>query len=194
MTIEQLSGVRIVITLSEKDMELFSLEYDNICFEDETFQKVLKRLIKLAQERITIPMQNKTLFIEALERLGGCVLLITILPRDKTGAKRYRLKQSSGSIMFSFENSDDLTDCMVQLYKNGFRLLRGEVFNTSNEYNLIINPSNSRSHQVLSVLSEYSAKQTESKIKIAAVREHGTSLAAGFPVMKIGSAFAEKRR
>lgn len=193
MTIEQLSDTRIVITLSEKDMELFSLKYDNISLEDETFQKILRRLIKLSQERLSIPMQNKTLFIEALARLGGCVLLITIHPRSSS-AKRYRIKENSTGIMFSFKNSDDLTDCMVQLYKNGFRLLRGEVFSTSNEYSLILNPHNNKSHLALNVLSEYSAHQTESKIKIAAVREHGTPLAAGFPVMKIGSIFAEKQR
>lgn len=193
MTIEQLSSVRFVINLSSDDMKTFSLDFENICFENPYFQKVLKRLLKLAQERITISMLNKALYIEALERLGGCVLVITALPRGESAQKRYRLKRSGGAVMYSFECSDDLTDCMAQLYKNDCRLLKGEVFSTDGGYRLIISSGFSIfSRRAKGVLSEYSEKITENEIKIAQVREHGSVLADGFPVMKIGEAFAEK--
>ncbi len=192
MTIEQLSGVRLVITLSQDDMRGFALDYTNIFFEDETFKKVLRRLIKLAQERVSISIKNKTLFVEAIERLGGCILVITVLPKHGSSGRRYRLKYSNCPVMFSFENADSLTDCMAQLYKNGFRLLRGEVFSTQDGYGFIVRPCQSRLSRVLGVLSEYSVGKTENEIKIAEVREHGRPLATGLPVMKIGSVFAVK--
>lgn len=193
MTIEQLSGVRFVINFSQDDMKAFSLDLGSICCENPYFQKVLKRLLRLAQERITISLRNKALCIEALDRFGGCVLVITALPRGEAAQKRYRLKHNSGAVMYSFESGDDLTDCMAQLYKNNCRLLKGEVFRTDGGYRLIVSSGFSIfSHQAKRLLSEYSKKVTENEIKIAQVREHGSVLADGFPVIKIGEAFAEK--
>ena len=193
MTIEQLSGVRLVISLSQEDMKGFALDYSNIYFEDEIFKKVLKRLIRLAQERITISIKNKTLFVEAIERFGGCLLVITVLPKHGSSGRKYRLKHSGSPIMFYFDSADALTDCMAQLYKNGFRLLRGEVFSTGSSYGFIVRPCQSRIDRAFGLLSEYSSGKTENEIKIASFREHCAALVSGFPVMKIGSAFAVKK-
>lgn len=192
MTIEQLSASRLVITLSKKDMNAFALDYNRIDIEDEIFQKVLKRLITLARERITISLKNKALLVEAIERFGGCILLITVTPKYGVGAKRYRIKRSSGEIMLTFDSADDFTDCMVQLYKNGFRFLRGEVYRTDSRYSLIIKPSGKGTSRILGIMSEYGSTLSENEIKISLTREHGNAISAGFPVMKIGSVFALK--
>lgn len=193
MTIEQLGGARLAITLSKNDMKAFSLEYSNICFEDKIFQTVLKRLLKLARERVSISMRNKALFVEALERYEGCILLITVLPRSGVRPKRYRVKHGR-AVMFSFENSDDLTDCMVQLYKNDLRFLKGEVFRAEDGYKLIIEHDLGLfSRRALGVLSEYCSQVTKNDMQIAQAREYGDSLTSGFPVLKIGSVFAGKQ-
>lgn len=192
MTIEQLSASRLVITLSKKDMSAFALDYKSIRLEDEVFQKVLKRLVALARERIAISLKNKALFVEAIERFGGCILLISIMPKYREGRKRYRLKKDSDEIMLSFDCADNFTDCMVQLYKNGFRFLHGEVYRTDQSYSLIIKPDVKASHRALGLISEYSSEVSKNEIKISLAREHGTKLASGFPVMKIGGIFAVK--
>ncbi|MCQ4023040.1 MULTISPECIES: hypothetical protein [unclassified Ruminococcus] len=190
MTIDQLSATRLVIVLSKKDMGVFALDYNSIYLENEIFQRVLKRLVAIARERITIPLQNKALLVEAIERFDGCILLITVLPKHGVAAKRYKLKRGVGEIMLSFACADDFTDCMAQLYKNGFRLLRGEAYRNNGEYNLIIAKALKLSSRALGLMSEYSSDVCENEIKISLTREHGARLAAGFPVMKIGEVFA----
>ena len=190
MNIEQLSPARFVISLSKEDMTAFALDYNNICREDAVFQKVFKRLVALAAQRITIPLKNKSLLVEAIERPCGCILIITVMPRHSACAKRYRVKAADESIMFSFDCADDLTDCMAQLYKNGFRCISGEVYLYDGDYYAIIKSGAKCPRRALGLLSEYGSEPNENALKISFIREHGSRLAAGFPVIRIGAAFA----
>lgn len=190
MTIEQLSGVRIIITMSQQDMGTFALEYENIIYEDKTFQKVLRRLLALAKERLDISLKNKTLLVEAMSRHGGCILLITLLPRRAHSGRRYRLKQDGEMMVFSFKKCDDMIDCLTQLYKNDLRFIKGEVFQSADSYDFIVSTGYSCTDRALGILSEYSTASSDNEIQIAHIREHSKLILSGFPVMKMGRVFA----
>ena len=189
MNIRQLSSSRFIIILSKEDMGAFNLSIEKIHSQDREFQAVMRRLIAIAGDRVSFSLKNKGMYIETLHRAEGCMLVVSVSPKRSLGRRRYKIKES-GSVMFTIDSADALTDCMAQLYKNGFGGLRGENRYTDGRYCVIVSPGGQRAHLALNVLSEYSVDRTKEKIKIAAAREHGAVVAAGFPVMRIGRCFA----
>lgn len=188
MNIRQLSSSRFIIILSKEDMGAFKLSAEKMNPDDREFQSVLRRLIAIAGERVSISLKNKSMCIETLHREEGCMLIVSVYPKRSLGRKRYKIKEG-GSVMFTLDSADAMTDCMAQLYKNGFGSLRGEILHMDGSYCVILAPCGQRTHMALNVLSEYSIGSTKDKIKIAQVREHGTLVSSGFPVMRIGRYF-----
>lgn len=189
MNIRQLSSSRFIIILSKEDMGAFNLSAEKMNSQNREFQSVLRRLIAIAGERVSVSLKNKSMCIETLHREEGCMLIISVYPKRSPGRKRYKIKEG-GSVMFVFDGVDAMTDCMAQLYKNGFGSLRGEILRLEGNYCVITTPGGQRIHMALDVLSEYSISSTKDKIKIAQVREHGAVVSSGFPVMRIGRCFA----
>lgn len=191
MTIEQIDEKRIIIALCKKDMEILSLEYETMGFKDPYSRRVLKNLLSLAGKRTGMAVHDHTLMVETLPYDKGCIIVVTLI-KDKNKCKRYRIKNSdkilkSKKLMYAFENSEDFLTCTMNLYKCGTLLMGSKAFELNKKYYLIVK-SKECPLKALTVLREYSCKETKNKLQIAYITEHGNIVADNHAILRIGSA------
>ena len=106
MTIELLDKGTILVSLCAKDMDAYSLNFD-----EETAkcpEKGLKRLLYQIGETCGLDHSGKSYLIEALPSRGGCLLIISIC-RAKY-RKKYRVKRERRAQLYVFFDADAMLD------------------------------------------------------------------------------------
>lgn len=190
MTIEQLDETRVLIALGKDDMHILSLEYSTMGFKDPYSRRVLKKLLALAGAKTGLTVSNRTVMVEALPYDKGCLLVLTLVPKEN-GPKKYRIKRSQTSTMYCFENSEALLGACEQLYLGGFLLTGSIVWEHKNKYYLIVKPSIAIAEKALFTLREYALVETTKKTEIAKITEHGNIVAESHAILHIGHAMCK---
>ncbi len=85
MTIEQIDTGKVMIVLGSSDMKDFSLEYKTLSFSDPHSRKILSRLLTLACTKTGLSIENKKMLVEALPHKSGCLILLTLKPKTRSG-------------------------------------------------------------------------------------------------------------
>ncbi len=89
MTVNRLSGNRVLIILDGDDMRTLSLDIDSIGGKDSPSMRALSNLSRTACRRGGIRAEGRSLTVEALSFGSSCYLLVTV------GGKKYLRKTAT---------------------------------------------------------------------------------------------------
>lgn len=78
MTVNRLSGNRVLIILDGDDMRTLSLDIDSIGGKDSPSMRALSNLSRTACRRGGIRAEGRSLTVEALSFGSSCYLLVTV--------------------------------------------------------------------------------------------------------------------
>lgn len=95
-------------------------------------------------------------------------------------------KNEKGEVLFVFNNSEDLTDGIIFLYKKK-PLIKSSLYKSNFDYHLILTADDR--WPTVRQLSEFAKFKTKNYIQIAQTREHSEPLALGNAVKIYGKAF-----
>ena len=169
MTIEQIDPSKVMIVLGSNDMKDFSLEYSTLSFNDPHSRKILSRLLTLACNKTGMNIENKKMLVEALPHKSGCLILLTLKPKEKR--RFYRVKKPPKSLCCIFSDVENLINASLALYG---MLPDNEVYYFDNKYYLII--ERHLALYPLAKLEEFADCYVCSKISAAKVREAGREI------------------
>ncbi|MDR0913919.1 MAG: adaptor protein MecA [Oscillospiraceae bacterium] len=192
MIIEQLDRHKVLISLCNRDMDDFALNFDDMSFADPHAKKILLRLLTLACRKAGIETKNKRLVVEALPHDLGCLILMTLESTAKTSPKVYRLKQAATDYCFAFENSEDFFESVKMLYESGSDYIETSAIAMDGKFYLILTafklPKN-----IVAILREFGSQTGFNSMFKAKLFEAGTLLAGKNAITQIGKAFAKKK-
>ena len=178
MTIEQLDETRLIISLCNEDMQVFSLEYESMGFDDPHSRRVLKRLLSLAGSRTGISVNE------------GCILLVTLLPKSEQKRRTYKIKKPCDCHICAFEGVESFLSCTQQLYQAGFLFRSSKAYLLDGVYYLILSTGGCLPFKAQGLLNEYADSCTSGRLEAAKIAEYGTPIAPSHAIMQIGSAMA----
>lgn len=182
MTVDKLTENRILIILSNKDMEDFSLSYDTLNLEDTHSRKILMRIMHLACFKSGVEIKNKRVFIESISLDDTCYLLITVENKDHT----YNLKSSahSSSICYKLGSSSNFLDAIEKLYQQKICCNRNSAYEYKGEYYIIFDYS-SLPKNLMRILSEYGSRVSKNLSHVK-IREYGKPICKNNAILQIG--------
>ena len=180
MTVNRLSGNRVLIILDGDDLRSLSLDIDG---EDAPGGRSISALSALSRDacrREGIEPRGRRLKVEALSLGESCYLLVTV-----GGGKKYLRRR--GSLCYRFARAGDMTDCLGQLCRHGFILPRSSLYSHMDAYYLVLSyPALPKRARVL--LSEYNASRCRS-LTAAYLGEHAKALCPRCAVQTVGRHF-----
>lgn len=180
LTVNRLSGDRVLITLCNKDMSDFSLDFGKMSMSDSHSRRVILRIMQVACRRSGISVSGKRLNVEAMLLGEDCYLLVTVA---KKPGRTYRLK-NCGSVCYRLGSAGNLLNAIEKLYRTSVVSSKNAVFELDGNYYLIFEhylPS-----QLRAVLNEFAQKKG-GNISAAKVREYGSPVCEHNAVRRIGS-------
>ena len=179
MTVNRLSGNRVLIILDGDDMRTLSLDIDSIGGKDSPSMRALSNLSRTACRRGGIRAEGRSLTVEALSFGSSCYLLVTV------GGKKYLRK--TATLCYRFSRAGEMTDCLGQLCRSGFVLPRSALYSYSGAYYLVLSyPALPKRARVL--LSEYNASRCRG-LTAAFLGESGKALCPSCAVQTVGRHF-----
>ena len=137
MNIEQIDSRRILISMTENELEDYSITFEALSLSEKQTQRVLKELMDRAAQRTGISFRDKRVLIEALKYEKGCIFLLTV--SDKNRKRRiFRIKFCNESYMFLFKDAESLLSCIQALYRMNTGRLVSTVYFYRRQYYLVI--------------------------------------------------------
>lgn len=185
MNIEQIDNSRIIISLCSKDMENFSVKFENLSLSDLQSRKVLKEILYYASSKTGISFKNKKIFIEAMQYENGCILLITLSDKNKK-RKTYRIKKYKDFYIFIFDSVDSFLDCIKAIYNIHGNRYFSYAFVSNNIYHLVIQSTSILKSNYIKTISEFSTEIKRGKIYFEMLKEHAKTIASRNAVETIG--------
>ena len=180
MTVNRLSGNRILIILGEGDLRDYALNIERMDADDSHAMLVLTSLTHAACRREGIAVKNRRLRVEAMPLGKDCYLLVTV-------SKSRQYSRRPAALCYRFAQAGELTDCLGQLFRAGFVLPRSALYVYENAYYLVLSyPALPR--QARGILSEHNAVRCR-PLDGAYVGEHGKTLCPHGAVQYIGGFF-----
>lgn len=185
MTIEQIDGSKVLILLGSQDMKDFSLEYKTLSFTDPHSRRILLRLLTLACTKTGVNIENKKMIVEALPHPNGCLILLTLTPKNKR--KIYKIKRSPKNLCCIFKDSEALIQASVALSRKS-ALPENSVYLYKDKYCLIV-ADKPVSLSALAMLEEFSESFVCSGVVCARIRENGKEISSQNAMENIGKFF-----
>ena len=179
MTVNRLSGNRVLVVLCGNEMKDYKLEFEKLSLENTHSRRVILRLIQLACRKSGIETQGKNVSIEALMLNEGCYFLMTVERKNK----KYRIKSCSG-LCCTFQNCDDLMNAARELYQNGLSCGKNELYEKNGQYYLVFNYPLLPTH-AYNILAEFSSIK-RGRITAARIRETSDLICPKNAVQSLG--------
>ncbi|MBR1482355.1 MAG: adaptor protein MecA [Ruminococcus sp.] len=180
MTVNRLSGNRVLIILGKRDLDDYALNFARMDENDADAMRVLSSLSRSACRRHGIAVSGRQLRVEALSLGADCYLLVTV------GAVRRKFRNSTGAVCYRFSSAGDLLDCIAQLLRSGFVPPRSSLYTLGGAYYLVFSyPALPLHTRVL--LSEYNAVRCR-RLTAAYLAEHASLLCHRHAVAVVGKA------
>lgn len=184
MTVETLTGERVLISLFKEDMESFELDPKKIDIKNPKTKRALFELLFIACLNCGITLDSKRFLIEALPAKDGCLFIISASPVKKR--KVYRIKKNEEYPCFIFENAGDMLDALSSLCASSPYYYSNSLFEKNGKYYLVFDyPVIPQKARVL--LSEFAKEAKIGKIFLSHLHEHGGVIALGNAIAKIGT-------
>lgn len=183
LTVDKLENNVILITLCEKDMKEFALDFNAMSLNDAHSHKIIMRIIQLACLKSGIEMKNKSIMLEALPLDGGCCILMTLAQKSR---RTYKLKNKNESVCYALGDISNFLDTLEKLYRQNVCCNRNSAYVYNQNYYLIFDyPSVPK--KLKGVLCEY-GKKCGGKVACARIKENGREICKINAIACIGSA------
>ncbi len=186
MNIEQIDSERILISLSDKDMENYSITFETLSLSENNSRKALSELMNRASSATGISFSDKRVMIEALKYEHGCLLLLTVSCKKKK-RKVYRIKSCSESYIFMFDSAESFLACTKALYCLKASRPSGSAYTLNGKYFLIIGCSSVLRSKYIDTIREFSVQEKRSSAYAAILHEHAKLLSSANAICEIGS-------
>ncbi len=186
MNIEQLDQERILISLCDKEMEQYSVTFDQLDLYEKNSETMLRELLLNASEQTGISMKDKHILIEAMKFEHGCLLLITVSASKKR--KSYKVRRNTVFRTLIFDNADNLFGCIGAFSRIKVDTVSSSLLAYKNRYYLILSSSESINDNIISTAYEFDADIRYGKNFTEFLYEHGSLLSAKNAVDEISSA------
>ncbi len=184
MNIEQIDNSRILISLADKELESYSVTFENLSLSETHSRTVLKELLHYASVKTGISFQNKKILIEALKYEHGCLLLLTVSKIRKT----YHIRHCSNAYTFTFSNAENFLACIKALYRMQPDRFLSSAFSYHQTYFLVIRSSSPLKPGYINTINEFAVSCKRGNVFIAFLMEHAKLLKHHHAVQNIGKA------
>ncbi|HIZ84561.1 MAG TPA: adaptor protein MecA [Firmicutes bacterium] len=195
---------RLKITLTGAELRRFSLDYEQLDYENPLTRRALSALMAEASAETGFRFQPGRLLIEAFPAPGGgCELYFTMLADPDgpaadiqparafpvSGERRLRLRRTGGAVYtFEFAGADDMLAAMEQLYSRPeTAAAESDLYIWGDGYRLIYRPR-PEDRFAPRQMEEYASAVYRTAAAAAYTAEHGRLLAGGRAVARVGQA------
>lgn len=184
MHIERLDKAKIIISLCSQDMQDFCLNFEKMNFQDEHSRVVMMRLLKLASVKTGIHMHGRTVVVEALPFDGGCMLLVTLLDKEKS-KKVYKVKRMEEHPAVMFSDAEKLLSAAEAVYLRGACMHLNSLWLVDDRYYLVMDYPY-MSTLLKGMLTEFGSYLPLSVAQMSRIKERGRLLVASDALRIIG--------
>ena len=195
MRFEKLSNDKIRIILDLQDLEDNDIDYQSFMSNSSDSQKLLMEILDEAEEQMGFTTKDYKLMIEALATIDGDFIItvtrslpdfdITSAYKKKTiKAKRKSNRLTTDTIIYEFNNSDDIFD-FILLLKNlnisGLNAFTKDfaLYTYKDKYYLVMDNINKNFENIktfLCALTEFGKSINNSNLFKSKLNEYGTLL------------------
>ena len=193
MILELVDESRLLIILSPEDMEDYQLTFDSLDWRDGHSRTVIREFLQMACHQKGFCPGDSRLLIEAVPDEEGCVLLVTMLPEEKSKRKRYWIKENHPVLtpfVFRFDHAENLLAAVDRVYRQFYRPQKAAcsswLYLLNGAYYLVLYGGRRLPCSVEILLTEYGSFQGKGRNTAAQVLEHGKLLAGEDAVAALG--------
>lgn len=185
MNIEQIDSSRILISLCDKDLENYSVTFENLSLSEAHSRMVLKELMYHASIKTGINLKDKKVLIEALKYEHGCILLLTVSEKSKK-RKTYHVKYYNDSYIFTFNNAENFLSCIKALYHIQKDTFSSSAFLYNQNYYLVIKTASPLKAKYTNTIHEFCTNAKRGNLFNAFLLEHAKPLKLNYAIQHIG--------
>ncbi len=179
MTVSDISGNKIKITLSNFEVLDCFGTYERLYSMTESIKGAFKQILKDVLSKRGVSFNEEMLIQIKARKNIGCVIILSPIA-EKKQKKEY---------LFIFKTTEDLTRAILFLYRID-RNLKSTLYKTEYDYRLIIT---SKTYKPCFInLNEFCSRQTESVFEVAYTKEHGKILIEKNAVKTYGTYFSKE--
>ena len=158
MKIEAISDEKILVALSDKDMDELQITYDEMDYSNIETRRVIWTILDEAKRSLGKPLDTdgKILIEVTPSDDGGCIMCFTSMPSaDYKSRKKLVMKKEVEPLLFKTLNEDALLDTLeilkplTDLYKNF------HIYLYKNNIYFIIYPEISKADKIAYILSDF---------------------------------------
>ena len=192
MYIEQLDGERILISLCDEELELYSVSFDELGIGERNSDIMLKDLLERAEEETGIAIRDKHIFIEAMRFEKGCLLLVTVSEKSAVG-KAKADRNADFSAAYRFEDAEALLGCIRALCRIDKLRCESSLLEHGGSYYLVLNTKEPLDRTVSDTLLEFGSAAGRGRCFEESLYEHARVITPEGALELIGSAVAERK-
>jgi len=191
LVLERIGSERLLITLSDEDLNALNINFMNFDWNDNYTQNVLKKLLLLARIRTGFNEENQQLMIEIMVQDENCLVMATRVQNNVTQERILNSKNAvtSEPYIFAFENLENLMCAVERLFNKGLTDVHSQILYKNEEYYLIFYTKNELFKEVFLILNEYGNLKSKGLIGCARLNETGRILIKDGAIEKLGKYF-----
>lgn len=190
MTIDKIDDKKLLISLTDDDMQAFDLRFNQFLWSDIHSRLVISNLLSLAKAETGFHIDKNRLMIEVIPKLDGCMVFFTVLGnKAATARKRFRIKTNADPLIYVFDDFENIIRAVAQLRTAKKNIFNSRVLRYKDKYFLILYTKTLLSTADSMALKEYSKFNYQGKIATSRISEYGTVMINEQAVEKIGEYF-----
>ena len=158
MKIEAIGEEKILVALSDKDMNELDITYDEMDYSNIETRRVIWTILDEAKRSLGKPIDtNGRILIEVTPSDdGGCIMCFTTMPAaDYKSKKKLIMKKDLEPIIFKAFNSDAFLDIMDILKNSTDAYKNYDIFYFNKDFYIIIHPKITETDKITYILSDF---------------------------------------
>ncbi|NMP37592.1 MAG: adaptor protein MecA [Clostridiales bacterium] len=176
MKIKAQNDYRIMVELSDEDMTMLDITYEEMDYSNIETRRVIWTLLDEARRVLGKDINPaEKMLIEAVPNPSGdgCILYFTVMPfDDKSSQRKLIMKKESQPVICTFFDADSVV-CLKKILENASdSYTRYELFSDGENYRLLIYPKISETPAISNLLCEYGETICENAVEAARTREY----------------------
>lgn len=179
MKIESNGEEKIIVTLSQTDMNDLDITYDEMDYSNIETRRVIWTILDKARKTLgkSVDTDGKLLIEVAPAEDGGCILHFTNSSfTDSKSKKRLIMKKEAEPILFCPWDENSFIDCLKIVPKIKGFIKSSEPYKYKNNLYIIFRPKLTFSEKILHILCEFGNANISTEWEISKIYEYGNSL------------------
>lgn len=193
MILDKIDEKRLLIALSNEDMALLDITFNQLDWRNDYSREIIKNLLIRAEHEMGFSADNSKLLIEAIPQANGCFVLITLLSNKlKRHRKTYKIKNNTKPFIFHFKDAEALLCAIERIYESQPYFSNSAVIADNESYYAVFYINNSSSSKIQAIISEYGELVGESSLLATRLFEKGNVISKNKAVEKVGKHLIRK--